>query len=149
MKRLVYILLLIPFLSFGQQSNVPETVFPMVEQFISEAHAKGIPTYHKIREVDSIAMEKLPYPLSGLHLKGSTYESVTIHQDHKRSLRSIQKSFYHEVGHVFGLIHVNTPRAIMNSNPYDLWFENETNWQKAKDEFFEQLKTINPLKSNP
>ena len=123
----------------GQSTNEPQTVFPMVEQFIAEAHAAGVPTYHKIREIDSIAIASLPYPLSGLHLKGTTYESITIHRDSIRSVRRIEKTFYHEVGHVLGLEHTTEPRKIMNSDSYDLWFENNNNWQKAKEEYFKQL----------
>ena len=123
----------------AQSSNDPATVYPMVEQFISEAYERGIPTYHKIREIDSIAIQILPYPLTGLHLKDATYESITIHKE-RGSMRRVEKSFLHEVGHIFGLKHTTVPRKIMNSESYDLWFENETNWLKAKNEFFEQLK---------
>lgn len=143
MKPLIYILLfLLSITASAQQSNAPEVVFPMVEKFISEAHQHQIPVYHKIRDIDSIALDKLPYPLSGLHLKGATYESITIHQDENRSLRRIEKTFYHEVGHILGLSHSDAPRTIMNSDSYDPWFENEINWQLAKEQFFNALKSI-------
>ena len=143
MKRLVLITIFLSSVSlYGQSSNAPDVVFPMVEKFIAEAHAHGIPTYHKIREIDSIAIEKLPYPFSGLHIKDGTYESITINKDSRVTRRSIEKTFYHEVGEVFGLEHTYLPRQIMNTVPNDLWFENETNWQKAKNDFFNSLKSL-------
>lgn len=142
MKLLLYILLFLAFSANAQQSNSPEVVFPMVEKFIAEAHQHQVPVYHKIREIDSIAIEKLPHPFSGLHIVSGTYESITIHKDPRRTRRSIEKSFYHEVGEAFGLKHTWERRKIMNTIPNDPWFENETNWQKAKDEFFNALKSI-------
>jgi len=32
----------------------------------------------------------------------------------------------------------------MNTMPNDPWFENDTNWKKAKAEFFKQLKSPQP-----
>lgn len=139
MKRLA--LLLILFISAsvsGQSSNAPEVVFPIVEKFISEAHQHEIPV-HKIREIDSVNIARLPWPLSGLHLSGATYNSLTLNPGRSRSA---EKTFYHEIGHMFGLQHTDRPRKIMNLDPSDPWFENETNWQKAKDEFFTALKSL-------
>ena len=54
MKTLL--LILFPLFVHGQKTNEPDIVYPLLEQFISEAYSRDIPVYHKIREIDSIAI---------------------------------------------------------------------------------------------
>ena len=140
MKPLTYILLLIPFLNYGQASNAPEIVFPIVEQFIAEAHAADVRVYHKIREIDSIQTVLLNYPITGMHVQEGNNHFIFLHKN--RAGRALEKTFHHEVGHVFELEHSDNPHDIMFSGTYSEWFEDNDNWQRAKDEFFKQLKFL-------
>ena len=125
----------------GQQTNEPNIVYPLLEQFISEAYNRDIPVYHKIREIDSIASKQLKYPLTAIrdHIGGRVHW-IYFHNAYINSGRRLEKSFYHEMGHVFKLPYDPESNTIMNSESYSLWFEDNDNWQRAKDEFFKQLK---------
>ena len=135
MIRLTYILFFLASASAAQESNAPEIVYPLVEQFISEAQEHGIPT-EKVEQVDSININYLPFPFSGLYIKYHNYDSITINPGKKRAM---EKTFYHEMGELYGLEHEGGRRKIMNTIPNDPWFENEFNWEQAKQEFFNQL----------
>ena len=135
MKHLIYILFFFTSASSAQESNAPEVVMPLVQQFIQEAQQHDIPT-DQIEQIDSINIESLPYPFSGLHFVYGSYQAIIIHSGKKRAM---EKTFYHEIGEMYGLEHEGGRRKIMNTIPNDPWFENESNWIQAKQEFFNQL----------
>lgn len=141
MKRITYLLFLLPLLSLGQSTNAPGLVFPLVEEFIAEAHERDIPVYYEIRKIDSIALAQLQYPITGLHTRVGDTHTIQMHEAYSHSGRRIEKTFYHEVGHVFGLPHSDNSRSIMYSGTYSKWFEKPENWKTAKDKFFYSLKS--------
>ena len=132
------LIILFPLFLQAQKTNEPTIVYPLLEQFIAEAYNRDIPVYHKIQDIDSISSVLLNYPITGIHIRQGRKHWIMIHKN--REGRQLEKTFYHEVGHVFGLKHSDNPNTIMFSGSYSEWLENEKNWQKAKDEYFKLLK---------
>lgn len=130
MRTLLKIIIFVPL--FFQQpingqnlhTNAPELVFPVLEEFISENHLRGTATFEKINFIDSIVVRDIPLIIEdhiikkvyGRRHRRGKYTWIEIDSSLIQFPQKFEKTLTHELGHVFGLPHID-PGGLPYSNP--------------------------------
>ena len=156
MKKITYILLFLPLALSAQNlyTNAPERIYPVLEEFISENFHRQTPTFGKINSIDSIVVEDLGYHVEdpfikkiyGLRILRGNIHTIKVDSSLLQNKRRFERTLKHELGHVFGLPHINDRThflEFMSATHLDLvnkYYADPEIWQRINDNYYKSLQ---------
>lgn len=145
-------------------TNAPDLVYPALEEFISENHLRGTSTLESLQRLDSVTVKDLGYEVSGPYiykltgkwLKNGKNNTILIDSSLLESEASFKKTLHHELGHFFGLKHINVDDLPLNdpkcfevmSNRKSPYY-NQILQEKVMDNYYIQLHQLLMPKTSP
>ena len=99
-------------------TNEPDLVYSILEEFIAENHLRGTSVLEKLQKLDSVVVSDLGYTitppfiskvygkLSRIGINNTIAIDVVLLKDEAK----FKKTFYHELGHFFGLEHIEVDK---------------------------------------
>lgn len=169
MKWLAYIFVLVCFsTSVGNSerfyTNAPDLVYPVLEEFISDNHLRGTSTLEKLQNLDSVVVRNMGYEVSGPFISKRTGKwtrlgnnnTITIDSTLLDSPNKFNSTFKHELGHFFGLKHIevdglplNDPRCFEIMSNRKSPYYNQVLQEKALENYYIQLhQLLMPIKTS-
>jgi len=160
MIKFLFLLLILNFGALQSQNlytNAPDLVYPALEEFISENHFRGTSVLEKLQQLDSVLVRDLGYKVDEYaitkylgfnHYRGNN-QWIEIDSSLIEDPAKFKTTFQHELGHFFGLKHIdvdglplNDPRCFeIMSNRKSPYYD-QVLQEVANDNYYKEMHKI-------